>query len=88
MEPEDVGVLMRGHFRFFVWGCPCLGVGHRSMIGHTESSGIPLPWSRPHYCTIDVVAAFLPLDPGVATKGLWAGRALPTTRAVHSPGRR
>ena len=58
-EPQDVGeqALMRGldtAFPFFRLGLSLSGVGRRSMIGHIDSSGIPLPWSRPHVCTIDV----------------------------------
>ena len=56
-DPEDVGEqsLMRGlgtAFPFFRLGLSLSWVGRRSMIGHIDSSGIPLPWSRPHSCTL------------------------------------
>ena len=41
-------------FPLIVWGCPGLESGVDQMIGHIVHSGIPLPWSRPHCCTIDV----------------------------------
>ena len=45
--PEDVGdqALMRGlvtAFPLFVWGCPCLRSGVDHLIGHVDSSGVPL----------------------------------------------
>jgi hypothetical protein len=57
--PEDVGdqTLMRGlvtAFPFIRPGLSCLGSGIDYMIGHVETSGVPLPWSRPRFCTIDV----------------------------------
>jgi hypothetical protein len=44
-EPEDVGeqALIRGlatAFPFFVWGCPGLGVGCRSTIGHIDTQAL------------------------------------------------
>src|SRR5262245_45079613 len=60
--PEDVGeqALMRGldtAFPFFVWGCPGLHTGVDQVTGHTVMSGIPLPWSRPHCCTINLLSS-------------------------------
>jgi hypothetical protein len=58
--PEDVGeqTLMRGldtAFPFFRLGLSRSSVGRRSHDRpHNGCSGIPLPWSRPHCCTIDV----------------------------------
>jgi hypothetical protein len=45
--PEDVGdqTLMRGWIppcRLFVRGCPCLRSGVNHVIGHVETSGVPL----------------------------------------------
>src|ERR1700680_4559651 len=60
--PEDVGeqALMRGldtAFPCFRLGLSRSKSGRRSRIGHVESSGVPLPWSRPHCCTIDLMSS-------------------------------
>jgi hypothetical protein len=60
--PEDVGeqALMRGldtAFPFVRLGLSRSKSGRRSRIGHVESSGVPLPWSRPHCCAIDLMSS-------------------------------
>ena len=71
-------------FPFFRPGLSRSEVGRRSMIGHTVSSGVPLPWSRPHPYTIDACG----LSPLVltATEGAVGPLERLTIRAVHSPG--
>jgi len=59
---KDVGeqALMRvldTAFPFFRLGLSLSKVGRDQKIGHTESPAIPLPWSRPHCCTIDLMSS-------------------------------
>jgi hypothetical protein len=81
--PEDVGeqALMRGldtAFPFFRLGLSRSNVGRRSCDRpHNGCSGVPLPWSRPHCCTI-VVCDLFPVDVGLQRR----------LRGPHHPSRR
>ena len=47
----------------FVRGCLCLGTDVGLATGHSAYLSVPLPWPRPHLCTIAVVPlALLPKD--------------------------
>src|SRR5262249_7271139 len=53
------------------------------MIGHIVQSGIPLPWSHPHCCTIDVesVSSFS-IDLSWPFRVLFKAPAYPVARSV------
>ena len=86
--PEDVGeqALMRGldtAFPFFVWGCPWSSVGHRS-DDRPHNGFQEFPCRGPAFTSARLMSATIPRF-SLQRRGLWAGRAHLTTRAVHSP---
>jgi len=86
--PEDVGeqALMRGldtAFPFFVWGCPWSSVGRRS-DDRPHNGFQEFPCRGPAFTSARLMSATIPRF-SLQRRGLWAGRAHLTTRAVHSP---
>jgi hypothetical protein len=87
-RPEDVGeqALVRGldtAFPFVRLGLSRSKSGRRSRIGHVESSEVPLPWSRPHCCTIDLMSSVgCPYLIWTATRSMTRPRRRPLKKKI------